>query len=602
MTTWAINGQTFAARELSGVTREIVNMGVDRMAFTAPGRAIDASTLFAYDTLVTVTRDGQPFFSGCAGRTPKTGTPQAESHSYEILGPWEQLTRQTFMQRWQSGRWEGETWTPYYDYRSRIVIGQTEAGAAMTVGQVISSVIDYAAGCGIQIAAGTIDAGPCFPWEEAVDISCADVIRRVARWCPQSIGWVDYSSTPPKFHFRERSALWVKTFAVGSTLSSVNLTQIGARSVPAVVLKYESTVDNNGTPVVYTIPDAYPVGSTGRELGAVVQTIQLSGGSVHRMIQSQDIKCLDIPEMVVNAALLTWFLQRNPAYAGVTGLTITSVSRDRFDLVYELFEGSLQDWMRVELPDPDNPGGMIYNPDHKYAFRDGRCTITFHVQYTIYDDSGTPLRVVSDEVVTNQITATTAQTGRYYRSTSDSSAGEAIPQGLAQTLYASLNANHHQGSLTILEEEIGAAVYLGCRVLITGGDPAWATMSAVVQAVTDSLDTGETIIRVGPPAHLTPSEIMDLRRANRTRHVADSAGSRISGEAYSGGVVELGSAIPVRHSVPGPERWGVRVEVITAVRVSGNAIQAKRRTAVVAYLDAESDWETVSGGQGEECS
>jgi hypothetical protein len=504
------------------------------------------------------------------------------------------------MQRWRGGSWVGETWTPAWEYRSRLILGQDEAGAAMTVGAVITAVIQYAASCGISISAGTIDAGPCFPWDEVVDISCADVIRRVARWCPESVGWIDYSTPVPTFNFRTRTALATRTLAVGQDINSVNLTPVGSRSVPAVVLKYEIATEVNGSMVSRLETDAYPVAATGHERGAVVQTIQLSGGSVNNVIQKQKIVSVNLPEMVINGALKAWFLARNPGYANASGLTILAVSRTRPDLLRELLEGSLQDWMRLFIPDPNNPGETMLNPDRKYEYRDAESTITFTVSYVVYDDDGvTPIRTTTDTVTTT-VTVTDCPTGTYQRGSFDGVAGESKPAGLAQALYASLNAAHHRGTVVVLREEVPATTYLGSRLLVTGGDAAWASMSAVVQSVTDSIDTGQTTLQVGPPGHLTPSEILDLRRVNRTRRVADRASGRISGSAGSG-TVDFASAIPKCNTGAGPSRWGVRQTFITAVRVSNNAIQAKRQSAVAAYLDAESDWETIEGGQGESC-
>ena len=126
-------------------------------------------------------------------------------------------------------------------------------------------------------------------------------------------------------------------------------------------------------------------------------------------------------------------------------------------------------------------------------------------------------------------------------------------------------------------------------------------MSAVIQSVAKQLATGSTTIQVGPPDHLIPSQVLDLRRANRSRRPAIGAGDRVAGTAVSGGSVDLGSAVPMTNTGTGRSRWGVRQEFVTAARISSNAIQVKTRTAVVAFLDAESDWTTIGGGLGEAC-
>jgi hypothetical protein len=307
-----------------------------------------------------------------------------------------------------------------------------------------------------------------------------------------------------------------------------------------------------------------------------------------------------------NAALLAWFLAKYPAYNNpqkYANFTITAANRTQPTLTLELLEGSLQDWMRQQLPTYDPVFGLPVwsdNPDNVYSYSDREDIITITVAYTVLENAGQPVRAVTDEVITTRIIATDCPTGRYSRLLTDSSGGESIPQNLAQALYNDLNAPHYAGQVKIVSEDVAGTAQIGAIVHITGGDSAWASMLACIQSISEHLDSGATTINVGPPDHLTPSGILDLRRANRVRKPSTSFSGRVSGQV-SGGTVDLSSAMPKSDSGHGPGRWGVRQSFITAIKVEDDAIKIKTRTAVVQYLDAESDWTIIEGGQGESC-
>jgi len=617
--TWTLNGQSFATLGLSNVSRELRNMAIDRMTFDAPGRAIDAAALLAYDQEVVILRDGAPFFRGRAGRGPVTGSSKAEGHAYEVLGPWEQLERLTFQQRWLTGSWVNDEWVPRWEYKSRVILGQDESGLAKSLGMVISEVISYARDCGVAIAPGVIEGAHYVPWDEGLDLMCSDVIRRMARWSPDSVGWIDYSQEVPTFNFKRRAGLSAASLAMGNQVTDIDLTPVGARSVPAVVLKYEQTHEVEGATMESITTDAYPEGATGREIGAVVQTIQLAGGRVNTQIQRHDIKSVELPPMEhANAQLAQWFLLKHPHYAAAnnpaifdpvkySNAQITAVTRTSA-LPYELMEGSLQDWMRKQLPEYLRGGFLVWrdNPHHSYSYYDAEDTISFTLSYKVLDGAGKPLREVQNEKVTVTLTVTDCPTGKYTRRSTEVVGGEAIPAGLAQMLWESLNATHYQGKVATVAEEITGAVNIGFRLLVTGGHPAWASMSAVIQSITNHLDTGVTTIQVGPPNHLTPGQVLDLRQANRSRRPASGSLIRTTGDSASGGALEFGSAQPKNNGGHGPGQWGIRKDFLVDLRFDTvtNCLQVKKQTAVVDYAASEdlTDWLPVSGGCAEECS
>jgi hypothetical protein len=84
----------------------------------------------------------------------------------------------------------------------------------------------------------------------------------------------------------------------------------------------------------------------------------------------------------------------------------------------------------------------------------------------------------------------------------DDAGSEPAPMGLAGQYYASLLNAPWQGTITLRERECSGLVRVGKVVNLQGGHSSWANMRALVQEVSESLLTGETVIAFGPPAHL----------------------------------------------------------------------------------------------------
>ena len=96
-----INGQTpqtFAQNFFHNVRHELRHTDLDRLTFTASGRAIDAAPLMSFGDALAVTRNGKPFFAGTALPPRLVGQNNEENHLYTVVSPWYDLTR-TFYQQ-----------------------------------------------------------------------------------------------------------------------------------------------------------------------------------------------------------------------------------------------------------------------------------------------------------------------------------------------------------------------------------------------------------------------------------------------------------------------------------------------------------------------
>jgi uncharacterized repeat protein (TIGR01451 family) len=154
-----INGQTpqtFAQNFFHNVRHELRHTDLDRLTFTASGRAIDAAPLMSFGDALAVTRNGKPFFAGTALPPRLVGQNNEENHLYTVVSPWYDLTR-TFYQQ-QRTVWdgtyvnEGGILLPHTvtEYLSTLVLFMQQNGSLLTAQQQIQDAINFAVNHGMS--------------------------------------------------------------------------------------------------------------------------------------------------------------------------------------------------------------------------------------------------------------------------------------------------------------------------------------------------------------------------------------------------------------------------------------------------------------------
>jgi hypothetical protein len=120
------------------------------------------------------------------------------------------------------------------------------------------------------------------------------------------------------------------------------------------------------------------------------------------------------------------------------------------------------------------------------------------------------------------------------------SGGEAVPTGLAQSLYTALNTLHYQGSFKTTDVEISQEVGIGNTFNLTQGRDEWTSMNAVVQRISHSLATGKTTVEFGPPEHLSPQDIVEFIRGIRDSQPSFRLQERATGASSTSATVSSG--------------------------------------------------------------
>jgi hypothetical protein len=515
---WSIryDGQTKTCEAwgLGSLTRLRRSQEQDIVTCLADGAAFDGPPVFAYGSTVEILKDTTPWFVGRVIQVPREGTPKAESILYKFAGPWWHLDNLIFQQQWMLWDAGEEEATP--QYKGRVILGQNVAGTRLTAGGQIQEILQFAQDAGVPLAIGTIEPSIQFPWDEAVDITCGEAIRRVLRWCPDAITWFDYSTNPPTFNCARRPSLTPVSTSVnaGAPNERIAITSREDLRIPAVILKYEQTHQVNDLSYQSVTLDRFPVDATGREFGAVVMTMQLAGS---RIIQeSQEIKVEAIPADLEDAAAIPWWKRKlvwlNDLSIDPATIIITDAGRSAIEGMHdypnELIEGTVHSWM---------PGG---------AEKD---TIWAYISYTLNekDESGLEVsQVVNRYVVYSCVTTELNPTDDTpdpnvkkgtYKHTVESSSGEAVPVGLAAALYNSVNPLQFDGQFVTVAEDVYGKPDMGNLLNLTDGRPEWENMRALVVSIEEDVDAGRSTATFGPCKYLGPADLIELLRANRGR-------------------------------------------------------------------------------------
>lgn len=529
---WKANGTPFATLGLVGLRRERTNMGEDVCTFVADGAKFDATTFkdgttfFAYGSTVTITRtvDSDPavkFFVGRCMAPERFGEPGAEQVLFTLAGPWWYFENLVFQQYW---KFPVDTADPDSALananQSLLLLNLAEDGSKLTTEQQVTAVVNFAIAAGAPIALGTGFPTLDLPIDEMTDASCAEVIRKMFRWTPDRVLWWDYTASSPTLNCAARGTATALTLGLSDVAAPESL-RLRARNdlqKSAVVLKYSynEQVDELTWPKLEV--DKYPVLATEIAFDTLVMTIPLAGGS--STVQTQKIKTRSISE---NSD--TWWKKHLPwmADATISSLSISDGAKDPTGFPNEIVEGQTPEWKETSSK---------------------LVTVTAKATYThttaagaIVQKKDEPISVV---VMGTTLSSPSESSAATYARTVSSIAAEPVPTGLAQAVYESLSTLHYEGVLTTLATEVGADDSTGPRpgkvLNLSFGLAAWSTMNALIQTVVEDVDSGRVELRVGPPQHLGPQDMVELLRVNRGRTLTWMTSQRTAAQARSQGL------------------------------------------------------------------
>ncbi|MDR0595830.1 MAG: hypothetical protein LBF94_04045 [Puniceicoccales bacterium] len=522
---WKIfyNGEqyTFAELGIGNVRRLWKNQAIDKLIFDVEGRSIFDDPVFASGSTIKVFRGEEKWFEGVISQTPVYGSAKLENHSYEASGGWWFLENLIYQQEWKVPSNSQDPDSSLTNiYKGRIILGQNLDGEKITIGEQVADIVNYAHSCGANLILGTVDIDVHIPFDECKDLSCADAIRRLLRWVPDTVCFIDYSQTTPEIFFKRRAQLTSTSINLLSGVEQFSMQPRYDLLVPAVVLKFETNNSANGKAWKTVDVQKYPEEATGIEFKTLVLTINLEGAKSTHLTQK-------ITSAAIETSSTLWWTQHVPWLAKFTNVSIANVTRTS-SLPYELINGSVADWMSREVEDDVIRANVSYRNNNI---------------------------AVVDQDIAIKIRATDAETGSYRKLMSLLTA-ETIPNNLAQGIFESVGVLQYDGSIALVDHEVGTK-YEQFLLNFISGRAEWESINAVVQEVVDDLDRGEIYIKFGPAKHLGAADLAELTRSGRLLYESRNYGERTTAEATGSGAVEQGVYSRVEDTLTGDCKYNM---------------------------------------------
>jgi len=513
MSIWSIEGKgIFSELGLEGLSRTLVSQSPDKVSFSAPGY-FDDEPLLSYGETAIIKKDNSRWFYGHVITIPKMGNSSDERITYELAGPWFLLEKCVYQQTWK-----------LYDgglvnkNKSRVILNQNSSGERITSGAQIVDAVNYAVSKGAPIQLGIVDPAVNLPFDEQTDVTCAEVIVKMLRWSPECIAYFDYSTSPyPTFHCRKRSGMPSVSIPVNGqgNVESILITPRYDLQVPGVVINYEKT--NTVNDISYEIVIQDTAGNI-NDIETLITTIELAGSRA--TLLTQRVETEDWPSDLNDRE---WWKARMPALTEMADSDFTVHDAARSGILSRILkEGMVQDWMIGKVAEDD--------------------TVKAKLDYVKKDAENNEVHKVKDQDISIKVSATNCAT-RTYQRLGSYEAGEPVPADVAAKLYESWSELQYDGQIILVEEEVSGNFSPGRKLNLSGGEPAWASMNALVQQVDEDVDEGRTTITIGPPRHLGPDDLVTLLRSFRTRRPSWRYIARTTGVSSDTGSTELSGPV-----------------------------------------------------------
>lgn len=274
--TYGVVERSLAAWGITSINLTRRSYGADDLTFVIKRSDVLAEPAFPDGSQITLNRDGVAYFIGSIVSSAATFGARVEQDEYLARNAWHELERLVYQQL-----------RCVYDESfafaapqpsSHVVLGMTGGGGRYVhTTAAMVEVINFALGSGATITPGPLVGGVDFPLEELRDVTCAEVLRRLGAYTPDSVMWVEYSTGVQVLSFGRRDTLSAVTIdALGET--EIISAQIRARpDLKPVGVRFdfvgaESNPDGYLVTRITSQSAGVPVGP-----GALIATIQLAG-------------------------------------------------------------------------------------------------------------------------------------------------------------------------------------------------------------------------------------------------------------------------------------------------------------------------------------
>ena len=458
------------------------------------------SGLLAKGDKVRVQYKGATVFQGKVeswSKRQSRGTDEVED--VVCSGPWADMQRLVYRQQWMTGS--------NFQYSSRLILNQYRDGTAQNLNSELAEIAGHgASACGYTVATPVAVSTQYLPFDECRDITVADAIRRELRFFPKTIVRFDYSGATPQLVFA-RPGSGADAAYVASVPKTARQYDYTAHPITGVDLEIETIGDD------YRVIDHQTAGNTSSgNPDCLYATLQLAGATGSTVTQSLNVVTENPP---VDLNDTTWWKSKHPRLANVAANTITITNGARSGAA------TASAYPRIVA----NSAGELEEAGIKCRVEQFTCDVAINHS----TDAEENIKLTMNFLMTN------ATTKKYtWVVSSESTAGETVPEGLAAAILAD-----RSGELR------------GEKLVLRLGDalPSLGDRCDGLFLQTFDVDCCTLIAELsfGAPEYLSPEDMAALLSGFRNKRRPSTACSRSTGKPKDDNKdkVESGSIPPL---------------------------------------------------------
>lgn len=538
MIAWTIKGEagkpfdatvrSLEAAQIDSAQIDFKSLAEDTFTFSISPQSISSATIPALKQSITLYRAGVQFFVGHVTNVRNAISSDSQQVQVTVSGPWWWMERIGFTTNLQDG--VGTT-----GERLSAVFGSATTGQDLKTS--IESVINRCVVLGVPIAnvagGSTVAAMSTFPRITLNQSTCGQVLSELVRLVPDTMVWFDYSGASVKLMVERRGAATTRTFdASVDPIVSVDLNPIVELQVSRVDLPYVTRASDGRT-----IFNSQVSGTGSNETR---QVLTISGPELDTFLPNYKY---DTANLVVVDKSSTAMLALAKATAGVTvmpiffgaasyGLwnqrpasgTASFATQDSFTISGNILKdaknltlastwkiltttpvpswittpvitATLSGWLIWQHTYDSGNGTTYFSAPQDYFNKTANWTIN-KTGYSGFQAAATnPSVLVKATPFTMSVQATESTGGAVYAPSDYSFIYP--PLGLAAFLQGAQNWLPYEGNINLVQEDVGAVRYRGCKINISNSLTEFAAMGALVESETLNISNGSTSINLG---------------------------------------------------------------------------------------------------------
>ncbi len=377
------------------------------------------------------------------------------------------------------------------------------------------------------VKSGAMEPHFYFPVTRGNALLCREVLQHVTRWAPDAVLHVDDTQSPPVMNLRSM-AKWDYTTSPPTFVDYSNLPEVvihltadqekqiklkgtDGTSIAGVAIYYHSTDEIDGAHLPHLVIDYAPANVTSFTPEIAVFSVDLEGETLTTERAKVEVEQLSDLLDADATGQKDWVLQHDQTMKDnkidANTIVVTDVKVvDRHGNPVDL----------AAFPNFVAGGTTLPKWTSDQGVNVIRGVIQIEVAFSKYTNSTHHIldHKSRARVLRKSVKLTNAET-REYLAVKDFQSADAIPQGVAESLFRSASCPQHQGTITLVGEQIPDGLTIGKRVKAIG--PTTTFENLLIQQIDETPHRHTLTLTFGPFASLTVDYLVEMSKAVRGR-------------------------------------------------------------------------------------